>query len=128
MKCETSHFELHTSFHPFWSVDRQDWIPLGQLYEFERVQTRRGEIRLLSRVASLTTDVYNIEVDCDHVYEVGDVGVLVHNACGKNLGEAMSGNAGARRMWDKGYEAHHLIAEGLKGGKWDDLRKLDDEV
>ncbi len=30
---------------------------------------------------ALPADVFNIEVDCEHVYEVGDAGVLVHNAC-----------------------------------------------
>ncbi len=36
----------------------------------------------------------------------------------------MSGAAGARRMWDQGKQSHHIIAEGLKGGKWDELRSL----
>ncbi len=64
-----------------WSVDREEWIALGELQEYERVQTRSGPIHLLSLQRALPADVFNIEVDCEHVYEVGDVGVLVHNTC-----------------------------------------------
>jgi hypothetical protein len=88
-----------TDIHPFWSVDRQDWVALGELEEFERVQTRSGAIYLLSRVASLPADVYNIEVDCHHVYEVGDVGILVHNQCHHVVSHYSNAKRGWTRDW-----------------------------
>jgi hypothetical protein len=72
-----------TASHPFWSEDRQQFVAAGDL--------RVGENMLLAddttrRVESLTPrenreTVYNIEVDGEHVFYVGDDGVLVHNEC-----------------------------------------------
>jgi hypothetical protein len=70
-----------TEIHPVWSLDRLDWIPLGELEIGEQVVSNDGPLHLVSRVAhNQPTDVFNIEVDCEHVYQVGDAGVLVHNA------------------------------------------------
>ena len=72
-----------TSSHPFWSEDRQQFVAAGEL--------RVGENLLLAddttrRVESITLrptreTVYNIEVDGEHVFYVGEDGVLVHNSC-----------------------------------------------
>ena len=72
-----------TASHPFWSEDRQQFVPAGEL--------RIGEALLLAddtprKIFSLTRretreTVYNIEVDGEHVFYVGEDGVLVHNEC-----------------------------------------------
>ncbi len=73
-----------TATHPFWSVDRRKWVPAGQLRQGER---RLSESAEAVRVVSVTprrgppTVVYNLEVDAEHVYRVGEDGVLVHNHC-----------------------------------------------
>ena len=74
-----------TASHPFWSEDRQQFVAAGEL--------RIGENLLLAddttrRVESITLrpireTVYNIEVDGEHVFYVGNDGVLVHNSCRK---------------------------------------------
>ncbi len=74
-----------TASHPFWSEDRQQFVAAGEL--------RVGENLLLAdettrRVESITLrptreTVYNIEVDGEHVFYVGEDGVLVHNSCGR---------------------------------------------
>ena len=74
-----------TASHPFWSEDRQQFMAAGEL--------RIGENLLLAddttrRVESITLrpireTVYNIEVDGEHVFYVGEDGVLVHNECRK---------------------------------------------
>ncbi len=74
-----------TASHPFWSEDRQQFVAVGEL--------RVGENLLLAddttrRVESITLrsnreTVYNIEVDGEHVFYVGEDGVLVHNECQK---------------------------------------------
>ena len=69
-----------TDVHPVWSVDREEWIPAGELEPGEQVDTLAGPVavanveRLESRV-----DVHNIEVHGEHVFRVTADGVLVHN-------------------------------------------------
>ncbi len=70
-----------TATHPFWSADRQDWVCVIDLHIGETLETLKG----ITVVESLTKRskpemVYNIEVEGDHVYRVGESGVLVHNA------------------------------------------------
>ena len=71
-----------TDIHPVWSLDKQDWVPLGELSFGEQVHSNDVPLSLVdSEVIGRPQDVYNIEVDGQHVYQVGDAGVLVHNAC-----------------------------------------------
>ena len=71
-----------TDIHPVWSLDKQDWVPLGELCFGEQVHSNAGLLSLVDReVITRPQDVYNIEVDGQHVYQVGDSGVLVHNTC-----------------------------------------------
>ena len=44
-----------TTIHPIWSLDRSDWVPLGEL----------------TAVFQRTQPVYNVDVHGEHVYEVG---------------------------------------------------------
>jgi hypothetical protein len=82
-----------TASHPFWSVDREDFIDAGQLYEGERVLLYNGEtkrvVQKLPRPGP--QNVYNLEVYSEHVYHVTQDGVLVHN----------SGCGNATHRWDK---------------------------
>ncbi len=72
-----------TTIHPIWSVDRDDWIPLGELEQGELLLGAAGPAAVLSHVIlQRSTPVYNIEVHGEHVYEVGELGLLVHNSCG----------------------------------------------
>jgi hypothetical protein len=68
--------------HPIWSVDRNDWIQLGELTEGEHLQAPNGIATVVS-IAIVSTDVpvYNVEVHGEHVYQVGELGLLVHNDC-----------------------------------------------
>jgi hypothetical protein len=71
-----------TALHPFWSVDRQDWVPLSELQRGERLSTWNGSTPMVESL-TLREDpepVYNIEVEGDHCYRVGQQGLLVHNA------------------------------------------------
>jgi hypothetical protein len=85
---------------------------------------------------ALPADVFNIEVDCEHVYEVGEAGVLVHNAYGDSaaLGNALHG-AGVfkpeflTRNGKSVYEAAHIIPSGnlwkwVKGGDRVELQRI----
>jgi len=71
-----------TSNHPFWSVDRQEYVQAGSLKSGERVLTFSGDTkRVVSKLPRPGPEpVYNLEVHAEHVYFVGQDGVLVHNA------------------------------------------------
>ena len=91
-----------TSSHPFWSEDRQQFAASGEL--------RIGENLLLAdettrRVESITLrpyreTVYNIEVDGEHVFYVGEDGVLVHNTCDWRMWEKQAGKYFRRKGFD----------------------------
>ena len=69
-----------TSSHPFWSVDRQDWIAVGDLEIGERVKTKVGTSVLLSKdKLEGEHKVFNLEVYREHNFLVSESGVLVHN-------------------------------------------------
>ena len=101
-----------TSNHPFWSEDRRDYVQAGSLEEGERVLTYAGDTkRVVSKLARPgPRPVYNLEVHGEHVYHVGNDGVLVHNQNGYTgadapkqtvLDNAVDGAARERRVHDK---------------------------
>ena len=66
--------------HPIWSLDRGDWIAAGALRPGERLATAAGEAVVEDVIAQpAERRVYNLSVEGDRRYLVGDVGVLVHN-------------------------------------------------
>ncbi len=71
-----------TGNHPFWSVDRAEFVQAGELAIGERLQTLGGDIRWVQQKLPRPgpEPVYNLEVHGEHVYYVGDSGVLAHNA------------------------------------------------
>jgi hypothetical protein len=76
-----------TGTHSFWSVDRNDWVSASDLKIGETLKTLTGTIVVESMTQREETEtVYNIEVETDHVYRVGDSGVLVHNVSFPGLG------------------------------------------
>jgi hypothetical protein len=72
-----------TGAHPFWSEDRQDFIPARELVLGETLRTESGTLRQITRITPRRgppVPVFNLEVDAEHVYYVSVEGVLVHNA------------------------------------------------
>ena len=73
-----------TNNHPFWSEDRHQFVEAGELLIGERLQSADGTITQVTKITPRRgppVDVFNFEVDVDHVYHVGASGVLVHNSC-----------------------------------------------
>ena len=69
-----------TTIHPVWSVDRQEWVPLAELADGETLQGLDGLAVILSvSLSRVSQPVYNIEVHGEHVYQVGELGLVVHN-------------------------------------------------
>jgi hypothetical protein len=75
-----------TPIHPIWSVDRQEWVPLGELTEGEALHAANGIATVLSlALVNRSLPVYNVEIHGEHVYQVGELGLLVHNTCGTDI-------------------------------------------
>jgi hypothetical protein len=97
-----------TPIHPVWSKDRQDWVPLGELQEGEQLRGDTGKAIVLAATILLRpTPVYNIEVHGEHVYQVGELGVLVHNS---NLTCSMLGLDEAKAVVDGTIEVSGEVA------------------
>ena len=114
-----------TDNHPYWSVDRREFVRVGQLRVGELVDTIHGPKRVVS-VTPIDHNgfLYNLETT-EHVYRVGSVGTLVHNACPipripRKLTQAQRNayrdgartiwhaRTGRRAIWD-GMDVHHRI-------------------
>lgn len=72
-----------TSNHPFFSLDRNDFVSVGDLRIGECVKTQTGiSISLVAKHSRPKPEpVYNLEVYRDHTYLVGKEGIVVHNSC-----------------------------------------------
>jgi hypothetical protein len=105
-----------TDNHPFWSEDRRNFIPSGDLKPGERVRTRSGtaEVSAVARRPLQTGErVYNLEVHSEHVYQVTFGGVLVHNSCAVQAYEDGGGHhVFAKKAFQgvQGYNANKALA------------------
>ena len=106
-----------TANHPFWSEDRQDFVQAGSLEPGEHLRLADGRTTTLERAEPIAEQlpVYNLEVDGEHVYYVGESGVLVHNACPIVLGETMATRVSpvARQLG-----AHTFAPRSLNPVRW----------
>mgnify|MGYP000388758511 CR=1 FL=1 len=72
--------------HPIYSVTNGDWRLAGELEVGEQILTKDGEATVISSVKKEGSEtVYNLEVKELHNFLVGELGVVVHNACNKAL-------------------------------------------
>jgi hypothetical protein len=80
-----------TESHPFWSEDRQDFVPARDLRIGECLRTRTAGTVSILKIAPRPQEkvVYNLEVLGEHVYEVSELGILVHNAYNIKLGRSI---------------------------------------
>ena len=71
-----------THDHPIWSEDRHDFVKAGELQAGETMQLIDDQLVRLTNIEPRAgpEDVFNFEVANQHVYFVGDGGLLVHNA------------------------------------------------
>ncbi len=102
-----------TSNHPFWSVDRQEYVQAGTLQIGERLQSYDGgTFAVLNKLPKegLQT-VYNLEVYGEHVYYVGEDGLLVHNSKSYATTSGSARRPGGYRAGDT--DAHGLLSPGV---------------
>ncbi len=113
-----------TSAHPFWSVNRNEWVDAGDLLPGERLRSEYGRTIAVDYIGPPQPgriDLYNIEVEQFHTYFVGTAGnaAFVHNGvpgpegCGIPLPAKVDGAEGeVRRLLYS-----RLPVEG-NGGRW----------
>ena len=73
-----------TDNHPFWSVDRNNFVEIGEMNEGDWVKTASGLTQITnldSRYARAGEMLYNLETHNEHVFQVTTAGILVHNTC-----------------------------------------------
>jgi hypothetical protein len=68
-----------TAGHPVWSVDRGGWVVARELLPGERLLGWAAGAVVTGIRARGVEPVYNLEVEGDHCYRVGEHGILVHN-------------------------------------------------
>ncbi|MEZ6094047.1 MAG: polymorphic toxin-type HINT domain-containing protein [Pirellulaceae bacterium] len=71
-----------TETHPFWSVRDQAFVPIGKLSVGDEVITLHGEAKRITSILPRpgpAERVYNLEVNGEHTYFVGNQQLLVHN-------------------------------------------------
>ena len=99
-----------TPSHPFF-VSSVGWIPANELHNSDSLINFEGEIVTVCNVEQEILQepilVYNIEVEQNHNYFVGETPVLVHNKC--VVGQYDSyGNLVKDSVKGDGIEAHHM--------------------
>ncbi len=81
-----------TTTHPIWSETRQHFVKAGQLEVGEHLRSTTGHLAEVTHITphrGPPQNVYNLEVNAEHVYQVGSAGLLVHNDCPIIIGENM---------------------------------------
>ncbi|QDU08166.1 polymorphic toxin-type HINT domain-containing protein [Gimesia aquarii] len=88
-----------TPNHPFWSVDRQEFVRADSLTVGEHLQTLKG-ITTITKISPRgpPEPVYNLEVQVKHTYYVADTGVLVHNRAPCSAGGGADINRALQNM------------------------------
>jgi hypothetical protein len=72
-----------TENHHFWSEDRGQFVPAGNLQTGEQVRSADGSTSTVTSISDHpgSRRVFNLEVHVEHVYLVSTIGVVVHNMC-----------------------------------------------
>ncbi len=96
-----------TPEHPFWCVNRHQWVPIAELAVGDRLDGTGGNVVVVGREVDFAkVEVFNFAVEQAHSYRVSELGVLVHNNGGENCW-----TAAGRRAHDGFREAMGDIAD-----------------
>ena len=96
-----------TGSHPLYSLDRDAWVQVRDLRLGERLQTAESAVRVeaLEKVRGVHR-VYNLEVEGDHEYLVGDAWVRAHNNCGTGSYSSVGGHHVHAKAGFKGHPSY----------------------
>ena len=85
-----------TGAHPLYSLSRNNWVRIRDIRVGERLQTSEGAVtaEALEKIRGVHR-VYNLEVERDHEYVIGKIGLRAHNnKVRPGGGEGSSGGGG----------------------------------
>lgn len=127
-----------TDNHPYWSVDRQQFIPAGDLQIGETVDTLDGTAQVTKLEPRAYTGFLNNLETTEHVYRVGPDGALVHNTYArwlKNVGSsadpdnlALVANTVQKRFPRKNLSNQYVDSNGNPlDGQWKAILSIDNE-
>jgi len=68
-----------TATHPVGAWIASGWVAVGELRIGERIWAKMAASGGVGQPPQTTEPVYNVEVEGDHCYRVGEQGFLVHN-------------------------------------------------
>ncbi len=72
---------LPDSSAPYLEYGTWDWVDLGELEAGQHLWTEGGPVEIVAtRALTSGESVYNLEVHGQHIYQVTELGVLVHNS------------------------------------------------
>lgn len=137
-----------TDDHPFWVIGR-GWVTAGELRPGDRVEALAGDgdaggwggvgLEVVSfRYTGRDEVAYDLTVETDHTFVVGDLQVVVHNACkndgtprtnqaqNKQFNDATRGLTAAQKRTvheaitgqNMNYHEIKEIADAVKAGTW----------
>ena len=74
-----------TPGHRTWCLNRQQFIGLSEFVAGDVVETYNGPVKVIcvETTAEPIQQVFNLEIAGQHVYRVGESGVLIHNSGGE---------------------------------------------
>ena len=115
-----------TGTHPFYDQSA-GWTEVQDLRGGEALRGDHGTLTVASVVRDPgTVRVYNLDVEGDHVYYVGDLDALVHNDCSSDAAE-LRDNLGYAGISGPG-EAAHIVPSNRQGAIFDTMREILEEV
>ncbi len=114
--------------HRFYSETRQEWVAAQELRIGECLRTRSGQVATLESMGLKAGEhrVYNLEVEQEHHYFVGEVGVLVHNGYGvaaqaRELAEAQLANPGVPETTKAAVASYEgEVGQGVSANQFND--------
>jgi hypothetical protein len=103
--------------HLFFSETRQDWVAAGELRVGECLRTASERAVAIESIFLRAGEhwVYNLEVEQEHQFNVGESGVLVHNAYKGNWGKLTDARKSGLAVGEDGFQIHHLNQDAAYG-------------
>ncbi len=116
-----------TGYHRFYD-EAKGWTDVQDLYVGEILRGDHGDVTVTTLTREPGIDrVYNMTVEGDHVYYVGDLSALVHNACSSTSGEmtaAARGRAAHANYHPLGYDTEYVLPSGRRPDAVDFIRRI----
>jgi RHS repeat-associated protein len=103
--------------HRFFSETRQDWVAAQDLRGGEYLGTASGQAAAVESIGLRAGEhrVYNLEVEQEHQFYVGESGVLVHNEYAGNYGKLKAAKENGLAGGSDGTQIHHLNQDAVYG-------------